>query len=300
MNETLDRAISVGEIFRAIRRYWWIPCATLVLFCTIAVTLILVTTPVYRAEALVKAARPMNMAGASSLLAQMGGGLASLVGFGDSTDDLTAEALAVMKSRKFVIHFIEQNNLMPVLFSDSWDAAQKDWIPGLKQKPTALDGYKYFVDNVFDAFKDRKSGFVKVQIDWTDRKVAALWANQIIVMVNDEMRAKATQETNETIEYLDREHQKTDSVAVRAAIFSMMESQLKSKTMAAVRTQYAFDVIDPAIAPDEKTVLRPRKLLYLAAAIMLGGVFGMLGAVMANSRRLSANKSMHLGVSQTA
>jgi uncharacterized protein involved in exopolysaccharide biosynthesis len=296
MNETLDRAVTVREIFRAIARYWWIPCATVVLFCAGAVVLILATPKVYRAEALVKASRPMS-AGASSVLAQMGGGLASLVGLGDSTDDLTSEALAVMKSRKFVVRFIEQNRLMPLLFSKSWDPATKDWIAGLKRKPTQLDGYYYFINRVFDAFKDRKTGFVKVQIDWTDREVAALWVNQMIALLNDEMRTKAMQETNETIAYLDVEHEKTESVAVRAAIFSMMESQLKAQTMAAVRKQYAFEILDPAVAPDEKTVLRPRPLLYLAVAGTLGILFGILGAVIAYSRRDAATRSMPPSIS---
>jgi hypothetical protein len=202
-----------------------------------------------------------------------------------------------MKSRKFVVRFIEQNRLMPLLFSKSWDPATKDWIAGLKRKPTQLDGYYYFTNRVFDAFKDRKTGFVKVQVDWTDREVAALWVNQMIALLNDEMRSKAMQETNETIAYLDIEHEKTESVAVRAAIFSMMESQLKAQTMAAVRKQYAFEILDPAVAPDEKTVLRPRPLLYLAVAGTLGILFGILGAVIAYSRRDAATRSMPPSIS---
>jgi uncharacterized protein involved in exopolysaccharide biosynthesis len=130
---------------------------------------------------------------------------------------------------------------------------------------------------------------VKVRIDWTDRELAALWVNQIVAMTNEDMRAKAIDETSQTLQYLDMEHEKTESVALRAAIYSMIESQLKAKTMATVRKQYAFEVLDPAMPPDPDTVLRPRRVLYLVTGLALGILFGVLGAILINSRRLNVS-----------
>jgi capsular polysaccharide biosynthesis protein len=278
-----DDELTISQVFSALRRQWIVLALTIAIMCTIAIVAIFRTEPVYRAEALVKAVQPLEAGGGlSSMLGQLGGGLGSLAGLslGGQTDEITKEAIAVLKSRGFVREFLETHQIVPLLFKNSWDAQRGTWKTGLKRVPTEADAYKVFTTDVFDAFKDRKSSFIKVQIDWTNREQAALWANEVVALLNKRMRARAIQEADETIKYLDQEYQRTSSVAVRQAVASMMESQLKLKTIAVVRTQYTFQFLDSAVVPDDRAVLRPRPVLYIVAAIvaglLLGAVFALL------------------------
>jgi capsular polysaccharide biosynthesis protein len=280
-----DDSLSFGQLLRIVRRQLVLVAAFVAGTCAAGVVVILATKPVYRCETLVKPARSLESAGGLGSMLGQAGGLGALVGLGTATDEISKEALAVVNSRKFVKEFIAAYGLMPVLFKESWDAPNQRWKPGLKHEPTDADAYGRFTNNIFDAFKDRKTGFIKLQIDWTNREEAATWVNRIVEKLNDEMRLKAIDEATQTLNYLEEESRKTQSVEVRAAIFSLMESQLKIKTIASVRKQYAFEVLDPAVAPDIGSVLRPKPFLYLVVATLAGAILGVGAAVIRDGKR---------------
>lgn len=283
-----DDEVTFTQIVGAMRRQWLTIVLTVVATCVIAVVAIVRTEPVYRAEALVKPVQPFEGGGGlSSMLGQLGGGIGALAGLslGGQADDITKEAIAVLKSREFVRQFLTAENVMPLLFKGAWDETRGTWKTTIKRVPTDADAYGAFTTDVFDAFKDRKSGFVKIRVDWTDRELAARWANKIVEMLNEKMRGRAIKEADETISYLDQEYQRSTSVAVRLAVASMMESQLKLKTLATVRNQYTFQFLDSAVVPDARAVLRPRPVLYLGVAVVAGLLLGTVLALVRDAFR---------------
>ena len=135
--------------------------------------------------------------------------------------------------------------------------------------------------------EDKKTGLVTLQIDWTNRTEAAEWANELVSRLNAEMRERAIKKANASMQFLERELQTTSTVEVREAISHLMEAQEKQRMLANVTQDYAFRVVDRAIASDmDEPVWPPRKLFFIAGPV-LGLFLGVLSALSLDQRSYS-------------
>jgi uncharacterized protein involved in exopolysaccharide biosynthesis len=281
---TRDDGLTSSQLFGVVVRGWRFILASTCLFALVATAVAFLMTPVYRAKTLLIANETNNRAGLLGGAMGQIGGLAGLAGLGfGGTRTATTEALAVLQSRQFIQEFIDGHNLMPKIFSDKWDINQNKW-KRPQRAPTAWRAYKRFTEDIMDVSQDRKTELVTLVIDWRDREEAADWANELVDLVNDRMRERAITEADQTISYLQEELRRADTVEVRSAISSMLESQLKTKAGATVRKQYAFGVIDHAFAPDRDVVLRPHKAIYISVGIIVGLLLGVAIAFLIDGR----------------
>jgi uncharacterized protein involved in exopolysaccharide biosynthesis len=196
---------------------------------------------------------------------------------GSMAHDYTTEALALFESRQFIQQFISDEKLQPQLFPKQWDSAAKDWKVPPEQRPTLWKSYDRFMDR-FRAFKDRKSGLVTVEMDWSDRHEGARLLNSIVARVNQDMRTRAMEESALTIDYLEKEVEAARSLELQRTIYGMIESQIKMNAVASARQQFAFKVLDPALAPDADERIKPKPVLYVIGGVILGGMLGMVVA----------------------
>jgi uncharacterized protein involved in exopolysaccharide biosynthesis len=292
--ETLDIRAMLSQLLRA---KWWILGGTVVCALAFAAAAFLMT-PIYRASAVLipVSAERNSLAGTSnSALGSIGGGLASLAGLNISTNDpATEEALGVLRSKEFVQSFIVDNNLMPQLFRPGRHGLL-DAILRRKSPPTLNRGIKYFIKNIRSVLQDTKTGLVTVQVDWKDRNAAAAWANEMVKRVNSEMRTRAVSNAEASIAFLERELSRTSLMETRDAINRLIETQEKQKMLANVTEEYAFRVVDPAIAPDADDLYKPPKWLLVTGGPIVGFVlssalvlmFGIGGSAAAARRRSS-------------
>lgn len=269
-------------IARLWKQRWWI-AAVAVVFGAAAAAYAFTALPVYRvASVLVPAGaeRSGMSAGLNSAMGQLGG-LASLAGInlGGGGDLETEEALAVLRSREFTERFITDLKLMPVLFAKRWDAEKQGWRED-KRQPTLAEAYKYFNKEVRSVTRDKKTGLVTLQLEWTDRQQAAAWANELVQRLNAEMRARAIAKADASIGYLEKEQADTTVVTTRDAISRLMEAQIKQRMLANVTIEYAFRVVDRALPPDDDDYIWPRRMLLLAGGLMLGGVLSSIGVLL--------------------
>ncbi|HTB88477.1 MAG TPA: Wzz/FepE/Etk N-terminal domain-containing protein [Steroidobacteraceae bacterium] len=279
--------ISSQELFaRLWRRRTWIVGSTI--FSTaVAIAIAFWMTPIYRATTvLVPAGAERNKIGSlSSTLGQLGG-LASLAGIGLGTNDIeTEEALAVLHSREFTQRFIADNNLMPKLFSSKWNFSTNTWNVSEKKQPTPADAFKYLDRKVRHIQRDMKTGLVTLQIDWKDRDEAASWGNAMVERINSEMRKRAVTQADAYVGYLTQELARTTDIGTRDAINRLIESQIKQRMVATVTQEYAFRVIDRALAPDAKDRERPNKPLFAILGLLLGLTAGCFAALVVWPRR---------------
>jgi uncharacterized protein involved in exopolysaccharide biosynthesis len=206
--------------------------------------------------------------------------LASLAGLNVATGDIeTEEALAVLHSREFTERFIADYNLMPKLFSSKWNYSSNTWNVPEKKQPTPADAYKYLDKSVRHITRDMKTGLVTIQIDWKDRDEAASWGNSMVERINAEMRQRAVTQADAYVGYLTQELAKTTDIGTRDAINRLIESQIKQRMVATVTQQYAFRVIDRAMAPDAKDRERPNKPLFAILGLLLGLTAGCFAAL---------------------
>ena len=289
--ETSDRAsdVDLGTVIRLLWDGKRTIVAAVVLTTVLFTVVAFVATPMYRASAVVIESGLDT--GANSGMAALGsqlGGLANLAGIniGGNTSRLE-ESLAVLTSREFTERFIRDKDLMKVLFEDEWNKEAQTWKGDRDDWPSLVEGFRKFDEEVRTASFDTLSGLVSLDIEWEDPELAADWANELIVRLNDEMRQRAIQSANDSIGYLESELEITATEETRQAISRLLESQIRSRMLANVTQEYVFRVVDKALPPDERRPVWPRKGLLIASGFVAGLFIGiaivLLGSVIRRS-----------------
>lgn len=220
--------------------------------------------------------------GLSGLLARASG-LASIVGLSAGTGG-AIEAVEFLKAADLRSRFIEENALIPVLFSDRLASDGRSWLPH-ERAPTDFEAVKIFGESVLSVRQDPKTGVVTVAIDWTDPITAKQWANAYVALADRLLRERAIREAKETLTYLAKERETSGYVSVQQAISAVMERQIAQIAMAQSRAYYAYRIIDPAKELDETAFYWPRRVLLALAGATLGVLVGMLFAVVSAARR---------------
>ena len=251
-------------------------------------------TEIYRAEATLV---PAGKEQASGSLAQFGGAAAllgvSLPGGGDSQ---VTNALATPRSRDFIIRFIRENDVRVPLFAGiEGDASMTDpaiydqdagaWLLD-EGEPTDLEAYREFTD-IFSVSQDAKSGLVTVAIEWHDPVLAARWVNALVKRINQEVKQKDQAEANSAIAYLSQQLESTQLVEMQRVFYDLIESQTRISMLTDVREEYVFQVVDPAVVPDEK--IAPRRSLIAVLGTMLGAMLALV-VVLVRHYVFSANE----------
>lgn len=256
--------VELGSWFYADRRL----AATLVALATgIALALGFVLPPTYRAEVLLAPATDEQDRGLPAVIGQLGE-LATLVGgLPGAGADRSAEFIARLRSRAAALAFIREHDLKRALFAERWDPQRKTWRAGV-EVPSDLEAYRLFDEEVRHVSVERRSGLVTLAVEWRDPAQAAQWANGLVAEVNASARAAAIEEARRSIAYFERELHGISSIEVRQAVYRLIESQTKTMAIAAAREEYAFRVIDPALAPEKPSA--PKPLYFALAGFSLG------------------------------
>jgi uncharacterized protein involved in exopolysaccharide biosynthesis len=285
--QAADSSVNVGKLIGGILRGWRIWLATGFIGGILGVALAFIMTPVYRAAAVVSIDTQAADGVGPGLLGGGLTGLAGLAGISLGGANRRLEYIAVLDSRALADQFITENNLKVQFFSKEWDAKAKRWTS--EEIPTADDAYRYFSEVVRSVDEDRRTGLVTVGMKWRDRMAAAHWANLYVQRANDLLRARAMQEANSSLEFLDRELVKAGTVEIRQAMYQLIEAQKKQQMLATVRQDYIFHTIDPAVVPDEDRFETPKRALLAAASAFAGGILGVAIVLFRNRRRSPAN-----------
>jgi len=189
--------------------------------------------------------------------------------FSLGSNDYDSEiSLSILKSRSFLESYIEEKNLLPILFKDEWNSEENDWL--IDEPPTLLDGY----EAILDSFTiDIDGSLITITVQWGESELTSLLANGIIKRVNDHIRNEAIEEGNESIFFLEGEIKKTNLSSAKQMLYRLVEQQTQSIMLANVREEYAFKVIDPAREPVHPS--GPNRRLI----VIIGSLIGVLSSV---------------------
>jgi uncharacterized protein involved in exopolysaccharide biosynthesis len=247
------------DLFALVRTVWnrrWLVVGLTAIGAVIGLVYALSAAAVYRAEVVVTDARESNLGGGSSLAKQMGG-IASLAGLQlGAGSDAAREAHAVLSSRRLVEEFLKRNDL----FKQLNEQRGSDM--------TAWHAVEYFRKNVMSVREDQRQGLTFITVEWGDPATAAQWANAIVALSNEVIRVRAIEDSNRNIAYLKAQIAKTDVVELQRVMYNLIESETKTNMLANARPDYAFTVIDPAVAPELR--VWPRRSIIVILGVLLG------------------------------
>jgi capsular polysaccharide biosynthesis protein len=227
-----------------------------------------------------------RLGGLASIASQLGG-LASL-GLSAASSSQKQESLATLQSEALTERFINQNNLLPILYASKWDPIKRDWKPMPREEiPTPWKANEFFKRHIRNVSSDTKTGLTTLKITWKDPNQAASWANGLVKMTNEYLRRKAIQETDANINYLKDQLSRSTIIAVQNAISSVLESEMNKSMLAQGNEEFALKVIDPAEAPERR--ISPIPALWILMGFLLGLIGSTLVAFVARYKPIRVN-----------
>jgi uncharacterized protein involved in exopolysaccharide biosynthesis len=207
-----------------------------------------------------------RLGGLASLATEIGGGSLGISSPGNTQKQ---EYLATLQSEALTERYIKENDLLPILFESKWDAARHTWKDLSKSEmPTLWKANQFFKRHVRAVTSDSKTSLTTMMIVWKDPTLAAQWANGLVKLTNDYLRAKAIDESERNISYLKDQFSKTNVIGIQSAINSILEDQMKKAMIAQGSQEYALKVIDPAVPPEKR--ISPLPWLWIPMGFCLG------------------------------
>lgn len=258
-----DSQIDVIPLLAVLWHYKWLVISITTLCTALAVWLALVTPFVYRAEITITPVMH-GETGFGSLGGRLGS-LAGLAGVSLPQGGQAQEAAAVLRSWHLTELFIERNKLRQRILGT--DDKQSLWLAVDKFRRASL------------SFRSEKeNGTTIVGIKWNDAAEAAAWANAYVALANEMMREGALEDSSRNIKFLNEQISKTAVVEVQRVLFDLVENETKNLMLANTRTEFAFNVVDPAVTPESR--IWPRRTLMVLIGGSLGIVLGSLIALL--------------------
>jgi uncharacterized protein involved in exopolysaccharide biosynthesis len=264
-----DDAIRAHEILSVLGRDKWSLLAAALIGLVLSVIYAMLAPNWFRSEVLLKPVEQKSggMPGGASDAA---GALANLTGINLNAGNTTGEPIAIFTSREFTGAFIQDHNLLPLIFSRRWDAAANHWKPpalfGFLGTPDIRDGEEYFKNKIITVVENKKTGLVTLAVEWKDPKAAADWANEMVDRLNERMRQRALKEANYNVNYLEQQLALTNLVPLQQSIGRVLESELQKLLLAQGNPEYSFRIVDHA-QPSKHRVGVPKPLLVLEGLI---------------------------------
>jgi uncharacterized protein involved in exopolysaccharide biosynthesis len=268
-----ESEIDVVGLFWTVWEQKYLVLAVMLVCAAIAAVLALTAIPLYRAQVVVTEVKDQGLGSGGGLMGELGG-LASIAGIDLGANGQGAERGAVLQSRGLVDAFVRRYQIAPLINGKS--AIQSEW-----------KAVELFRKNVIDMHEDKLKQTTTITMDWLDPAVAARWANDFVALANELLRARAIEESNSNIEYLNKQLEKTNVVEIQQAIYRLIEGETKSLMLAHSRLEYAFTIVDPAVTPEVR--VSPRRTLMVISGLFVGGVLGSFIAWARKSARRRAS-----------
>lgn len=291
-NQTNDE-IDLLELMKAIWKGKWIIFISITIFAIGSVIYALSLPNIYKSDALLAPTESSSGGGLAKMAGQLGG-LAALAGVNLQSGETSQTDLAVqvMKSRDFIVSFINSHDLwVPLMAAKGWSLTEDKlilnkelynpengkWLrkpQGLRgSKPTEQEAYQVFSTDVFGIEQEKDSGLYIVSVKHYSPYIAQQWVNWLVEDINKVMRERTIAETSQNLAYLNAQLKKTSVTDMQSTFYKLIEEQTKSLMLAEVQDEFIFKTIDPSVVPEIKT--SPKRALICVLGGVLGGGFGL-------------------------
>ena len=243
-----EKEFSFKDLFEAI----WINKFFIIIFPLLVGSITALYTlnlpNMYRAEILLTSSESKNQNTSAAST-----GLAVLAGVNlQSTDNKTLIAIETLKSRKFISEFLIRHEALPALMAPiSWNS-QEDILEVGEYHGSIQEATKRFKSIFFVGKISTRTPFVLMTIEHISPTQGRDWLEAMVKDLNQFLSERDLAEVENSIKYLQEQINKTNVSDLKQLFYSMIEAQTSKAMLAEVRPEYAFRVIDPAIAPELK------------------------------------------------
>lgn len=185
-----------------------------------------------------------------------------------------AEAIGILRSNVLAADLIKRQRLLPIFFPNKWHSSGfTSDAKNRRPNPTIADGVDYFSRDIRSVKFSTKSGLITLEITAPTPALAVKWSKEFVALANNYCRERAIQAARRNVAYLKRQLVNIADYREQRVIAYLIRSQLDAETIAAGSRQYALQIIDPPVEPQERAFPRPLQILSFGAA------FGVIAAI---------------------
>lgn len=223
-------------------------------------------------------------------------GLANMVGLNiGGNGSSTYNTITILESKSFIISFIKDENIKPIIFDERWDKENSEWksagiVDSLKNtfkgflmgpdyevtyEPSDLEAYERFSRRNMEVEFDIEKDQITLSIYAETPEYCIQWANHLIAKFNNHARTQEQEEAMKSLELLERELGETSISEIQQILFQLIEANKKKLLLAKVKEEYALKTLDSAFLPE--IPISPNRALI----IIVFGILGMIAAIIA-------------------
>jgi len=228
-----------------------------IIFVAVVATAIISLTmkPVYEAKAMIMpvGGQSKDMGSAAVLAAQFG--------IAPSASPAASEIVSLLKTNILRERVISRHGLLPILLdkNQGCEKAKGDIVwAGIR----ALQG-------IVKINYLQKDNIIEVSAQFTDPKWAAYLVNITLFELNDLMSSEAKRVADTNKKYLEAQLDRTADPFIKTKIYNLIAQQIENSTMAEVKENFAFKVLDPPRAPDRPIKPQKRQMAMIAFVVAL-------------------------------
>jgi len=269
------KQLTLSLVFNWILQHYIFAICFYVVMLVVGVSVAFNETSFYRSEATLIAS-DNSSGGGGGLLSEQFGGLASLAGVNlQSKNSKVTLALEILRSREYLINFIENNDLLEtLLLFDSWDKQTNQII--LSEDTVVLslinDSRERALLAAYEEFNsfivvntDNATGVTKISLDFYTPFKSQLLLESIVKNLNEYVRERDKKIAKKSIEFLNSKIPETNLQMNKTILYQLLEQQIQSDMFAEITEEYVFRVIDPPYA--NETAVKPKRLFIVASIL---------------------------------
>ena len=152
-----------------------------------------------------------------------------------------------------------------------FDENSNEWVREVaypKNKvPSSQEAFQEYL-KILSVTQDIKTSFVKISIKHQSPYVSKKWVDLIESNINKSMRDRDMEISKNSIDFLNKEIQKTNLQELKDSIATLLESQIKTLMIASVDEKYVFKTISSSVVSEEKS--DPNRFLIVLLGLFIG------------------------------
>lgn len=169
--------------------------------------------------------------------------------------------LTRMDSYNFIESFINDNELLPVLFAENYDTVSQGWLEG---EPDMRDAVSKFKKDFFSVNTDKKTDLLQISFMTGDPEFSAQLSNLVVEAFNSHIRDIELDQIQKQRVYLESRLNEERNAELQRSIFRLLETQLSLESLLNARDNYPLEMIQPATVPLYKAYPARKKWAVLA------------------------------------
>jgi hypothetical protein len=298
-----DDVVDLRELFNVIWEKKHYVVVVTSIFALISILYALRLPNIYQSEALMM---PLEENGGMSGITSQLGGMASLAGISLSSDggSKSQEAITRIQSFEFFSsHFLPLIKLENLTAAKRWNQADNtidydanvfspetgQWAlkdNSLKSMaPSSQEAYEVY-EGIMNISEDKKTLYVSLSIEHKSPFIAKKWVDLIIKKIDKVMRDEDKQDAMKSVQYLNSIVPTINYEAIKTALSSLQQEQMKRLMMVEANENYIFKVLDSPIVPEERS--KPSRSIVVIIATILGGLISIIAITTSHYFRKSS------------